>query len=61
MIGIDEFDSVVSDEITDEIEGFEDIVKDLGNLDVKNREKPLEHPYNSMDSKDNGVGLTNSE
>ena len=37
---IEEFDSVLSDRIIDEIEGFKNIVKDLGNLDVKIREKP---------------------
>ena len=55
MSGIDEFDSVVSDRIIDGIEGFKDIVKDLGNLDVKSREKPRELPYNSMDLTDDSV------
>ena len=44
MSGIDEFDSVVSDRIVNKI-GFEDIVKDLGNLKFKNREKSRELPY----------------
>ena len=39
MSAIDEFDSVVSDRIVDAIEGFEDIGRNFGNLEDKNREK----------------------
>ena len=39
MSGIDEFDSIVSDRIVDEI-GFECNVKDLRNFEVKDRKKP---------------------
>ena len=39
MSGIDEFDSIVSDRIVDEI-GFKDDIKDLGNLGIIDREKP---------------------
>ena len=52
MPGIEKFDSVISDRIVDEV-GLEDIVKDLGNLEVKDGEKPRELPYRRVDLKDN--------
>ena len=60
MSGIDEFDSIVSDRIVDEI-GFDDIEKDLGNLEVKGREKPRELPYRRVDFKDDSEKPTNTE
>ena len=60
MSGTDEFDSVVSDRIVDEI-GFEDVVMDLGNLEVKNREKPRELPYRRVDLKDDSEEPANTE
>ena len=44
MSGINEFDSIVSDQTVDEI-GFKDDVKDLGNLGITDREKPRELPH----------------
>ena len=51
---------IVSDRIVDEI-GFEDNVRDLGNLEVKNRKKPCELPYRHVDSKDDSEETTNAE
>ena len=61
MSGIVEFDSVVIDRIVNEIESSEYMVKDLGNLEVKNREKPRELPYNCMDLTDDSKEPTNTE
>ena len=44
-----------------EKEGFEDIVKDLRNLYAKDRKKPRELPYNSMDFKDDSEEPTNTD
>ena len=60
MSGIEEFDSVISDRIVDEI-GLEDIVKDVGNLEVEDREKPRVLPYKCLDLKDDSEEPTNTE
>ena len=60
MSGNEEFDSVNSDRIVDEI-GLEDIVKDLGNLEFGDREKPRELPYRRVDLKDDSEEPTNTE
>ena len=61
MSAIDEFDSVVSDRIVDAIEGFVDNVKDFGNLEDKNREKPRELPCRHADFKDDSEEPANTE
>ena len=62
MSTFDEFDSVISDRIVDEI-GFEDIEKDLRNLEVEDREKPFKPklPYRRVDLKDDSEEPTNTE
>ena len=56
MSGIDEFDSIVSDRIVDEI-GF----KDLGNLGIIDREKPRELLHRPVDFKDDGEEPMNTD
>ena len=60
MSAIDEFDSVVSDRIVDEI-GFDNEEKDLGNFEVEDWEKPRELPYRCVDFKDDSEEPTNTD
>ena len=43
------------------MEDFKDIVKDLGNLEMKDSEEPRELPYNSIDLTDYSVEPMNTE
>ena len=60
MSAIDEFDLVISDRTVDTMEGLENI-EDPGNLEVKDREKPLELPYRRVDLKGDSEEPTNTD
>ena len=60
MSGIDEFDSLVSDRIVDEI-GFKGDVKDLGNLGIIDGEKPRELPHRPVDFENESSESSNTD
>ena len=61
MSGIDEFDSVISDQIVNDMEDVEEIVEDLGNLEMENSEEHRKLRYNEVDLKDDSMKPTNTE